>query len=41
MMNPITYYTGVVTFTVAASVLALYYGAGILMWILYWMVNLV
>jgi len=41
MMNPITYYTGVVTFTVAASVLALYYGAGILMWALYWMANLI
>jgi hypothetical protein len=40
IMNPITYYTGVVTFTVAASVLALYYGAGILMWAVYWMVNL-
>ena len=40
MMPGITYYTGVVTFAVAASVLALYYGAGILMWVLYWMVNI-
>jgi hypothetical protein len=39
-MPGITYYTGVVTFTVAASVLALYHGAGILMWAVYWMVNL-
>jgi len=40
MMNPITYYTGVVTFWVAASVLALYYGSSAMMWALYWMANL-
>ena len=40
MTRSLTYYTGVVTLAVSALVLALYYGAGILMWILYWMVNL-
>jgi len=40
MMRELNYYTGVVTAVVAASVLALYYGAGILMWMFYWMVNI-
>ena len=41
MVPGINYYTGVVTAVVAASVLALYYGAGILMLMLYWMANLI
>jgi len=40
-MNPITYYTGVVTFTVAASIIAIYYGSTAMIWVLYWMATLI
>jgi len=40
-MNPITYYTGVVTAVVAASIIAIYYGSTAMIWVLYWMANLI
>jgi len=40
-MRELNYYTGVVTFAVATSVLALYYGSSAMMWMLYWMANLI
>jgi len=40
-MRELNYYTGVVTAVVSASIIAVYYGAGILMWMLYWMANLI
>ena len=40
-MRGINYYTGVVTAVVAASIIAIYYGSSAMMWMLYWMVNLI
>ena len=41
MMRELNYYTGVVTAVVAASVIAIYYGSTAMMWMLYWMANLI
>ena len=41
MIRSLTYYTGVVTLSVAASIIAIYYGSTAMTWIVYWMANAV
>ena len=40
-MQEFNYYTGVVTAVVAASVIAIYYGSTAMIWVVYWMVNII